>query len=47
MKNYETELAEIIKAQTTEYTEQDIDNMYQEYLQRTNISNPMKLHGAI
>lgn len=46
-RNFDAALDEMIKAQNTPLTEHDIDIMYQEHLQKANISNPMKLHGAI
>ena len=42
-RKFDEALDEMIKEQNTPYTEQDIEDMYQQY----NVSNPMKLYGAI
>ena len=38
---------EIMREKRQEYTEQELDEMYQEHLHKINIGNPMKLYGAI
>ena len=40
-------LDEMVKQQCQEYTEQELNDMYQEHLHKINISNSMKLYGAI
>lgn len=44
---FEEAIDELTRQQRQEYTEQELDEMYQEHLHKINISNPMKLYGAI
>lgn len=47
MREYEQELALAEFEEQEPYTEEQIEEMYQDNLYRQNIGNPMKLYGAI
>ena len=47
MREYEQELALAELEKQEPYTEEQIEEMYQDNLYRQNIGNPMKLYGAI
>ena len=46
-RQFDEALDEMIRAQQPPFTEEDVDTMYQRHIMKTNISNPMKLYGAI
>lgn len=45
-RKFDEALDEMTRALHKPYTDEDIEDMYQQHLQRTNISNPVALIGA-
>jgi len=46
-RKFDEAIDELMRQERQEYTEQELDDMYQEHLHKINIGNPMKLYGAI
>ena len=46
-RKFDEGIDELIRQERQGYTDEELDDMYQEHLQKINISNPMKLYGAI
>lgn len=46
-RQFDEAIDELIRQEHQEYTDEQLETMYQEQLHKNNISNPMKLYGAI
>ena len=46
-RQFDEAIDDLIRQERQGYTDAQLDEMYQEQLQKNNIGNPMKLYGAI